>query len=228
MNWSIILFCYNEEKTIEQVVLSVIDFIKTHENTDSEIIIVNDGSSDKSSDIINELGKKNKIIKVINHSKNLGIGKALMTGYENAKKEFVCAVPCDGQFDVRELNKIDNIEDNIFYSFYRENKNYNFYRNSLSFINYCLNRYLLSNRLKDVNWIKVYKRQHIELINIQLVSSLVESEISSKLIKKGVRFKEFPSHYLPRIGGKPKGGNIKTVSKALYEMIKLIYVVWKY
>lgn len=194
---------------------------------DGELIVINDGSSDGSKEALIHY-KSQFQFTLINHKTNLGIGHALKNGYQTATKDFVVGVPGDGQFDVMELLEIKEWNFDRFYSFYREQKGYNWYRNSLTQFNLLLNRLFLKNSLKDVNWIKVYSKKQLVEANPELNSSLIESEISSKLIKRGYKFEEIPSAYLPRNFGVPKGGSLRTVSKAFVEMFHLIQLVRKY
>ena len=223
---SIFIFAYNESGNLSTVIENCDLFLKQYV-ADGELIVINDGSTDNTSLILNSVAKK-YTFKCIEHSINLGIGRALKEGYEYATKDFVVGVPGDGQFDIKELLLIKEWDDQKFYSFYRAQKNYNYYRSFLTAFNKFLIRKLIQNDLKDVNWIKVYSKKHLILANPQLESSLIESEISSKLIKKGCKFVELPSNYYPRIMGKSKGGNIYTVSKAFFEMLKLIKIVQKF
>ena len=223
---SIFIFAFNEGENIASVIEKCALFIQTYV-IDGELIVINDGSTDNTSLILNKLSKK-YTFKCIEHSINLGIGRALKNGYSHAKKDFVVGVPGDGQFDIEELLLIKEWNEQKFYSFYREQKSYNYYRSFLTAFNKFLIKKLIKNNLKDVNWIKVYSKKHLILANPQLESSLIESEISSKLIKKECKFVELPSNYYPRIAGEPKGGNIYTVSKAFFEMLKLIKIVQKF
>jgi hypothetical protein len=77
--------------------------------------------------------------------------------------------------------------------------------------------------LRDVNWIKVYSKEQIEFASPQLTSSILESEICAKLMRAGAMAIELPSIYHPRVAGKPKGGGLRTVIKALKE----IYMLYK-
>lgn len=223
---SIFVFLYNEGDVIQRVVEQTHHFLKMHVE-DGELIVINDGSSDLSKEILTSLQSKLDYV-LVNHETNLGIGHALKKGYQTATKDFVVGVPGDGQFDIMELLDIKTWNENKFYSFYREKKGYNWYRSFLTKFNLFLNRIFLNNSLKDVNWIKVYSK--IQLIEAEpaLNSSLIESEVSSKLIKRGYEFEEIPSVYLNRDFGVPKGGNIKTVTKALVEMVHLIKIVRKF
>jgi glycosyltransferase involved in cell wall biosynthesis len=228
MSLSLIIFCYNEESTIKKVILDSLEFLKTNSFKKYEIILVNDGSTDQTQTRICELKNVNDNLKIINHKENLGIGMALNTGYKHSIHQFIVAIPGDGQFDINDLKQINNWDENKFYCFFRKNRNYGFYRTFLSEFNILINSIFLKNNIKDVNWVKVYSKNQLLNVKPQLNSSLIESEITSKLIKKGYVYEEFPSSYLPRMGGVPKGGSFKTVIKAFLEMIKLIYLVRKH
>ncbi len=229
MNWSIIIFCYNEEQSIESVVLSSISFIKRYGNEHSEIIIVDDGSTDNTFHYCESIQKSNNsLIRIIRHDKNYGIGKALKSGYDSAKGEQICAIPGDGQFDIQELEAIQSIKGNQFISFYRKTKNYNIYRSILTNLNYSFNRLLLGVKLKDVNWIKVYSKKQLELVNYQLNSSLIESEIVGKLVKLDYEAIEIESKYLSRSGGQAKGGSINTLILAIKELVTLYRIISKF
>jgi glycosyltransferase involved in cell wall biosynthesis len=86
---SAIICVYNEEKTLKEVVLAV-----ANSKTVCEIIIVNDGSSDNTRNIIDEL-KKNIEITVIHFEENKGKGHAMAIGVENAKSELIAFIDAD-------------------------------------------------------------------------------------------------------------------------------------
>jgi dolichol-phosphate mannosyltransferase len=222
MSWSIIIFCYNEAWTLGKVIEDCIAFLNMNGASDSEIIIVDDGSTDITQDVCQEYLSDFRI-RVIRHTTNLGIGAALKTGYKEASKTYICAIPGDGQFDINELKQVPCFEKKFFYSFYRPKKNYSIFRSLLSFLNNILNKYFLGVKLKDVNWIKAYHSEQIQGISIKLNSSLIESEICAKLIWKGCVPIEIPSIYHPREAGKSKGANIYTLLKAGKEISKLYF-----
>lgn len=227
MEWSIIVFCYNEASSISLLVAEVIEVFGDI-STGYEIIIVNDGSTDSTESICKGLCESHSLIKLINHSKNLGIGSALQTGYREARNKYICAVPGDGQFDIRLLKEIPAFDNKAFFSFYRLKTNYNWYRSMLTWGNKIFNRFLLCVNLRDVNWVKVYTREQLNIVSARLTSSLVETEICAKLIYLGVKPIELPSEYLARKGGTPKGGNLKTLVQVLKESIKLILEVLRF
>jgi len=224
-SWSIIIFVFNEEAAIEDVVNKSIDVITKLNPSESEIIIVDDGSTDNTAKILNKFTNMPKI-RIIRHDKNKGIGEALLTGYKHASFENICAIPGDGQFNPEELLPFSNIEPNTIISFYRTQKTrYTLFRKVLSFTNKFLNRYFLKIKIKDVNWIKVYKKTFFYEITPVLTSSLVESEICAKMVRKGYKIIEVKSFYHPRLGGKPKGASLKTIIQATKEILKLYLVL---
>lgn len=206
---------------------AALEFAK-QKSTTYEIIIVNDGSTDSTNAICADIKKQFPTTKVIKHNINQGIGMALKSGYENATMEYVCAIPADNQFDINELNMIQPFSNSTYYSFYRPETNYNIYRATLNWGNRFFNQHILGIYLRDVNWIKVYRKQQLEWVKPVLKSSLIESEICAKLNKENVLPIEIPSKYLKRIGGSAKGGSWHTLKKVILEVIKLWWITFQY
>ena len=82
--------------------------------------------------------------------------------------------------------------------------------------------------LKDVNWTKVYKKKDLDQLDLQLTSSLVESEICAKLLFLGKKVNEVESKYLPRTHGQSKGASAAIVKKALNDTWALISIMRKF
>lgn len=228
-SWTIIIFGYNEEKTITSVTEKAQSFLIENKINEGEILVIDDGSTDNTESIINHLKEKINFLRIIRHRTNQGIGPALISGYFNARYENLAAVPADGQFDINELKPFINIPDKSFVSFYREQiPQYSAYRNFLTFTNKFFNRYFLGLNIKDVNWVKAYKTKDLKALDLKLRSSLVGSEICAKLIAKGWNAIESPSIYYQRTGGKPRGGSSKVLVLAISELLKLLFIIRKF
>ena len=96
---------YNDEGSIRPLVKKTLDLLPTLTN-DFEIIVVNDGSSDNTAAILDEMARTLPHVRVIHHPKNRGYGGALRTGILNTTKEWVFYTDGDAQYDVNELRDL--------------------------------------------------------------------------------------------------------------------------
>jgi dolichol-phosphate mannosyltransferase len=225
-SWSIVIFAFNEEASIANVFANVLKTMEKIAPGAYEVILVNDGSTDSTLSVIDNIIKDHTHIKVVSNLKNMGIGKALLCGYAQANNENICAIPADGQFDIKEIEPYAAIPSKTLVSFYRTQKTrYSLFRKLLSFSNKSVNYYLLGIKIKDVNWVKIYKKEFFDTNKLILTSSLVESEICAKMIRNNYNVIEVPSKYCERTGGFSKGNSFKIIAKSLSELIHLCLVL---
>ncbi|MDD5417521.1 MAG: glycosyltransferase family 2 protein [Candidatus Nanoarchaeia archaeon] len=104
MKTSIIVPAYNEEKRIPVFLEELINYSKKNLD-DFEILIVNDGSKDKTVDVVNEVIKKSKALKakIIDYSPNKGKGHAVKTGVNDANGDVVVFIDADGSIKPEEI-----------------------------------------------------------------------------------------------------------------------------
>ena len=220
--WSIVVFCYNEVGTVEKVVTKLVNIFEQYRPGQYEILIVDDGSTDGSDVAIRRLDELYAVVRPVFHGTNRGIGHALRTGYTNAQNENLTAVPADGQFNTDELIPYLNVPANSFVSYFRlENTTYTMARNALSYANKMVNKFFLGFDLKDVNWVKIYKTADLQQLDLEIESSLIESEICAKLLVSGRRVIQVESKYHPRESGVSKGASWYIVRQALRDTLTL-------
>jgi glycosyltransferase involved in cell wall biosynthesis len=104
MNIDIIIPCYNEENTIEIIILESIKHLSSKDN----LIIVDDGSTDKSNFLIKNLVNKFANITLIKHEKNLGKGAAIQTALKRVQNEIVIIQDSDLEYNPSEYKKLIN------------------------------------------------------------------------------------------------------------------------
>jgi dolichol-phosphate mannosyltransferase len=227
--WTIGIMCYNEAGSIARVLDRVYQTAATL-GPDTEVLAVDDGSADNTADLLEAAkAKQYPNLRIIKHGQNRGIGGALRSIYFESTGDVVVAVPGDGQFNTDELLAYPIVPMRTVFSYYRvENTSYNFFRNGLSWMNKTLNRILLGMELRDVNWILVFRRADLADLDLQMKSSIITSEICSKLRLKGWRFIEIKSRYLPRTAGKSRGASLRIVFKAASELLTLFSVVTRF
>ena len=116
MYLSLIVPCYNESKNLNFLIEKISKKIK---DCDMELLIVNNGSTDDSSYVIDKILEKNKFVSVVNIEKNIGYGHGIMTGISKAKGKFIAYTHADLQTDPNDIFKVyDNLKEenkNIFY-----------------------------------------------------------------------------------------------------------------
>jgi len=226
MKVSIIIPCYNESDFVEKI----LDKINSQAIISKEIIVVNDGSNDKTSQILNECLKKNKINILLNHDFNKGKGEALKTGLNKATGEIIIFQDSDLEYDPEDYNKlIDPIvtdkADVVYGSRFLSNEKgqrilYYWHRVG----NFLLTT--LTNILTNINFTdmetgyKAFKTEVIKSINLKENSFGIEPEITIKLALKNYRFYEVGISYNGRTYEEGKKIKIKDFFIAIYCLIK--------
>ena len=104
MNIDVIIPCYNEEKTIETTIVKSIENLGSKDN----LLVVDDGSTDKSNFLIKNLANKFTNINLMVHEKNLGKGAAIQTALKKVKNEIVIIQDSDMEYNPSEYKKLIN------------------------------------------------------------------------------------------------------------------------
>ena len=196
----------NEEGTVEKLTEDLLGILKSNFEQ-KEVIIINDGSTDRTGYIAeNLLAKNNGHVKVIHHPKSTGYGNALRSGFSAAQYDLVFFTDGDYQFDMNDLHQaISLIEDCDIVVGYRRNRKDPKHRIFLSKGYNLLIRTLFGSKLKDIDCsFKLFKSAALKKITIESSGYFIDTEIMVKAKKKGLSIKEFGVRHLPRSFGKSK------------------------
>ena len=202
---SVVIPCYNEENTISQVIIKVEKSL-LNLNIDYEIIVVDDHSSDDSSNKLIEFENQKKI-KLFTHSQNFGKGAAIATGLKNISGEIILIQDADLEYDPTDYERLvepikKDFADVVFGSRFvgSEEKRVLFYWHSLGNKVLTLFSNMLTNlNLTDMeNCYKVFRANVIKEIELQENRFGFEPEVTAKISKKNLRIYEVGVKYYGR------------------------------
>jgi len=221
---SVFFPAYNEEENIEKTVRRAQNFLSKYA-TKYEIIIVDDGSTDKTGEIADRLAEKDSHIRVIHHSPNKGYGEALKSGFYNAKYGWIVTTDSDGQFDFSELENLwaKSKEADVVIG-YRLKRKDPFFRKLFGFGWTFLNNLLFGLKVRDIDCsFKLVRRKVIETIpRLQSTrGGMISPELLAKAHREGFKIAEVGVHHYPRFAGKQTGANLKVIVKSFIDLFKL-------
>lgn len=214
---------WNEEKNVRNVVEDAIPVARDIAR-EWEIIVIDDGSSDRTYEIGKELAKEYKNVRVISHSPNRGYGAALREGFVNSKYKYIVFTDGDRQFDFSQVTRfIENIRGADVVIGYRKKRQDNWIRhilmNMLKLWDYIFFRFYF----RDIDCgFKMFKREAVDAIMpLRSEGAMVTTEILAKAKKKGLKIKEVEVDHFPRKFGDQSGANLPVVIRAVLESFML-------
>ena len=219
---SVFFPCYNEQENVGRTVEKALEVMQQFD-ADFEVIIVDDGSSDGTRQIADEIAGRDKRVKVMHHQHNLGYGAALQSGFKAATKELVFYTDGDGQFDINEMLPLLALMDQYdIVSCYRLNRQDSLIRK----INgWCWTRLvclMFGLKIRDIDCaFKLYKREIFDKIELSSTGALIDAEILARAARKDYRITQKGVHHYPRTAGEQSGASLRVILRAFKELFKL-------
>lgn len=194
---------YHDEGSIGSVVLAALATLK--EITDDyEIIVVNDGSTDNTRVVLDELATAYPEVRAIHHEKNRGYGAALKTGIKNATKDLIFYTDGDGQYDPREMAlflPLMTADIDVINGF-KMVRNDPWYRILIGNIYNILVRIMFGLRMKDVDCdFRLFRREIFDDLELESDSGVICVEMMKKIQDAGYRMREVSVHHYNREHG---------------------------
>ena len=218
---SIVLPAYNEEENVASAVEEVFTAAQQL-GTDYEIILVNDGSADRTGDIGRELEQRISNFRLVEHYPNRGYGGALKAGFAAATKDLIAFTPADKQFVFGEITRfLEKISQAGIVSGYRANRQDPLVRkfNALGW-NMTV-RLLFGYLCRDIDCgFKLFRREILERVTLVSNGAMIDTEFLAGAKARGYRIAEVPVTHLPRMAGHPTGANVKVIVKAFRDLAR--------
>lgn len=218
---SLIIPAYNDESSVGRLIADSIAILNVI-CPDYEIIVTNDGSKDNTLAILQDWASKNDRVRVINHEVNQGFGLTIKELYYAAQKNAVISLPGDYQYSPKELIKMaDGLKNYDFVIGLRVKRNDPWRRKLQSAVYNLMLRIIYGHKHKDVNSIKLYKRDILNHIQLQSVTAFVDAEFCIRAEKAGYRVIEVPINHLPRLSQGASGGKISVITQTFADLINM-------
>ncbi len=201
---SIVLPCYNEEAILEVNLNAVIVYLESKSHKYQwEILLINDGSKDKTGVISDQFAKQRDNIRVIHHPANLNLGHALQTGFRNSRGEIIVVLDIDLSYSVEYIEKmvdklIEKSADIVLASPYMKGGKVTavpFLRRVMSkWVNRFMRLAAQDKYHTFTGMVRAYRRDFIRFLNLKTRDYEVNPEILYKAMILRARIIEIPAH----------------------------------
>jgi glycosyltransferase involved in cell wall biosynthesis len=221
---SVVVPVYNERNTLVEVVRRMRS-VQLPDGVDREIIVVDDGSTDGTRDVLRQLG--DSTVRVVLHPTNRGKGAALRTGFEHATGEYVLVQDADLEYDPEDwprlVNPVLQGKARVVYG-----SRFTGERRNMLFLHWVGNRFLslvtnvlYNTTLSDMETCyKLLERSLVDRLQLRSDRFDIEPEITAKVLKLGVRIYEVPISYTGREFEEGKKITWKDGFAALWTLVK--------
>jgi glycosyltransferase involved in cell wall biosynthesis len=220
---SLVLPCFNEERNIEHTIWDVQTWLDS-EQIEGEIIVTDDGSTDRSLEILRNLQEQLPNLRVVHHETNRGYGAAVRSGCDLAQKSWIAFMDSDGQFHARDINLLLPLTTSADYvTGIREKRADTWHRRLNSWLYNGLVRVMLGVPVSDVNCgMKIFRRNVWNVIRPEYATgALVNAEMFSALQASKIPWKATVVPHYPRLAGNPTGAKPRVILRMFKELWQL-------
>lgn len=223
---SVFLPAYNEEANLPHTIENVLKNLKKNFKK-WELIIVNDGSKDKTGQIADGFAKKDTQIRVIHHNPNQGYGPALISGLYACKYSWISFIDSDGQFDFGEITKLvskqSKTQADMVIGYYLK-RQVPFFRKVNTRIWQIIVWLMFGLNVRDIDCgFKLISKKVLSKIE-KLESkrgAFISSEFLIKSQKAGFKIVEVGVNHYPRKQGEGTGANLDVIIQSFVDLFKL-------
>ena len=225
---SLILPARDEGGNLERVVGRSIEVLNDTV-PDWEIVIVDDGSTDRTPEIADALAERDARIRTVHHPRNRGYGAAWRSGFGEARGEYLMCMDADGQFDLGDITKLlPYINSCDIVAGYRIERRDPPHRKLNAAIFHLAVRLLFNIPLRDLDCgFKIFRAGLIHALDLRSPGALINLEIFTLARQRGAESIEVGVNHYPRRAGEPTGAKLSVVLQAMGEILRLRLRVWR-
>jgi len=218
---SIVLPAYNEEANVASAVEQV-SAVAQQLEMEYEIILVNDGSADRTGEIGREPMERVPHFRLVEHYPNRGYGGSLKAGFAAATKDLIAFVPADNQFDFGEIHLLlDALDGADIVSGYRAKREDHFVRKLNALGWNTLVRVLFGYLCHDIDCgFKLFRREILDHVTIISDGAMIDTELLAGARARGYRIAEVPVTHLSRTSGEATGANLSVIVNAFRDLVR--------
>ncbi len=219
---SISFFCpaYYDEGNLPILIPEVVEVLERCTSA-YDILIIEDGSPDRTHAVADELAAKYPQVRVIHHPANRGYGATIAEGFASARTyDWVLTTDGDRQYDIHELDRfLPHLEHADAVIGYRPKRALSPYRKVQTNLYNLVIRLVLGLKVRDVNTsFKLVRKSALERFPLRSRSAFIDAELLVRLKRAGARIVEVPVSHLPRRFGIASGAKPQMVLDTVREL----------
>lgn len=245
---SMLAWGYNEELLVEEFLDRAVQLLDANVN-DWEIVFVNDGSHDRTGEILDAYARKNPRVRPVHNERNMNVGPSCRRAIKAASKEFLFWQTVDWSYDIRniriflELLKTYDVVQGIrptpvrllsyipvLRSIYRvKSRSDNIKKAIVSLSNYYVLRILFGVKFHDFQNVTFYPTKLLQSVELNGNTSFLNPECLLRSYERGAHFIEVPIRFIPRTIGEAKGTRLTAIVRSVTEIFaNWLKWGWKY
>ena len=226
---SLVLPAHNEEANIGLVVEQALAVLPRF-TSQFEIVVVNDGSRDRTREILDALANIRPEVKPVHHEVNRGYGAALVTGFKATTGDYVMFMDSDRQFDLNDLALLSPFVGSFdIVAGFRRERNDPLHRRINAEVFNTVVRTLYGVHMRDIDCaFKVFRGDMLRGIPLTSSGALINTEMQARLRRKGATLQQVAVNHYPRVAGTATGANLGVIAHAMKETLTLWWSMHRY
>ena len=213
----------NDAATIPSLVIAAVQ-TASRLTSDFEVLVINDGSTDATAAVADELARLYPQVRVIHHERNRGYGGALRSGFAAATKELIFYTDGDAQYDPREMERLwARIDEGVdVVNGYKISRSDPLHRIFIGRVYHHTVKRLFGLEMRDVDCdFRLIRRAVFDRVRLEKSSGVICLEMMKKIQDAGFRIVQVPVHHYHRAHGKSQFFNFRRLARTAVDVFRL-------